>query len=173
MTVGNIATAAGKEPGSERLTGFATVERQPVTAELIVEHASIQPGGKTRIGVHFEIENGWHIYAKDPGEAGLPTKITWSAPAGVSFGELMWPTPERFLDPGDIHTSGYTGAVVLSSDLSVGAVNEQTLPIRANVKWLACKDVCIPGSADLELTLPVSPNPPAASTHAELFDRTN
>ena len=147
-------------------------QEQPVKAELITEHASIQPGGQTRIGVHFDIEEGWHIYAKDPGDAGLPTTIAWFGPAGVTFGPLWWPTPEQFMDAGDIHTSGYTGVLVLYSPLKIASrVSADSIPIAATVKWLACKQICVPGSTELHITLPVSATAPVRSTHAELFDQ--
>lgn len=143
--------------------------------ELITEHASIQPGGGTRIGVRFEIEDGWHIYANDPGDAGLPTKITWSGPSEVSFGPLQYPTPEHFVDPGDIRTNGYSGAAVLYSTLRLKntASRLAAIPISAAVEWLVCKEICLPGKARLELSLPVSANPPVLSTHALFFEQTD
>ena len=167
--------AVGKEPVDEPSSGFAASKEQPVTAELIAEHASVQPGGETRIGVHFDLEEDWHIYAEDPGDAGLPTKIAWQGPSEVSFGPLRWPAPQRFHDPGEITTFGYTGTVVLSSTLTVSrqAAPGRTLPLQATVKWLACKEVCVPGSTTLELALPVSSNAPVFSTHAEFFDHTS
>ena len=144
----------------------------PVTAEMISEHASIQPGGTTRVGVHFEIEEGWHIYANDPGDAGLPTEVTWSGPSDVSFGFLQYPTPEHFVDPGDIKTNGYSGATVLYSTLKfkTTAPRLAAIPISAAVEWLACKEICLPGKARLELSLPVSTSSPVLSTHAQLFE---
>ena len=118
--------ASGKEPTSDQLKGFAAREGAPVKAELIAEHASLQPGGRTRVGVSFELEEGWHIYAKEPGDAGLPTKITWSGPRGVTFGPLVWPVAQEFNDPGDIKTFGYSGAVVLASDLTLSPQTNST-----------------------------------------------
>ena len=151
--------------------GFSAPEEQPVRAELIAEHASVQPGGSTRVGVHFDIEKGWHIYAKDPGESGLPTKIAWKGPAGASFGPLNWPTPQPLKDPGNLRTFGYTGVVVLASRLNVARATAPgtNLPIRARVEWLACKELCLPGSASLTLTLPVTTATPVSSTHADYF----
>ena len=158
-----------------RPSGFTAPKEQPVQAELITEHASIQLGGQTRIGIHLEIEEGWHIYAKDPGDAGLPTKVAWSGPSDISFGSLQYPTPEHFVDPGDIHTNGYSGATVLYSTLTLKTAQSRlaAIPISAVVEWLACKEVCLPGKARLELSLPVSTGSPVPSTHAELFDHTS
>ena len=164
-----------EEPVNKRLQSFPSPHEPPVRVELVAEHASVQPGGRTKIGVHFEIEEGWHIYANDPGDAGLPTEIRWSGPSWVSFGPLQWPSPEQFLDPGNITTFGYSGTTILSSPLQcrlagMGGQSSVPLPIRAKVEWLACKELCIPGSADLELTLPVRAEPPTLTPHAELFD---
>ena len=151
---------------------FVPPEPHPVTATLIAEHASVQPGGSTRVGVYFEIEDGWHIYAQDPGDAGLPTEVTWSVPDGASVGPLEWPAPQEFLDPGEIRTFGYDGAVVLRAPLTLTTSSHQvsTLPIEAEVKWVACREICLPGKATLELTLPVTSDPPVRSTHALLFE---
>ena len=175
LTAGASAWASGDQPARGQSRGFAQPEGlQPVKAELIAEHASVRPGGQTRVGVSFELEEGWHIYAKEPGDAGLPTKITWSGPKSVRFGPLQWPVPQQFDEPGSIRTFGYSGAVVLASRLSVSSQAKAGEPIQvaAKVEWLACKEICVPGSATLELTLPVSKAGPTLSTHAEFFDHT-
>jgi DsbC/DsbD-like thiol-disulfide interchange protein len=158
-------TGSAREPGA--------ISRHPVRAELVAEHASVQPQGSTRIGVRFDLEPGWHIYAKDSGDAGLPTSVEWSAPAGASIGPLRWPTPQEFNDPGDIRTYGYSGTIVLFSTFTPppGAAPGATIPISSHVKWLACNAICIPGSAALEFALPITADPPALSPHAELFDQ--
>ena len=166
--------AAGKKPIAKQPKGFATLQGHPVKVELFTEHASIQPGGRTRVGVYFDIQQGWHIYAEDPGDAGLPTKVTWKAPAAVSFGSLNWPKAQQFLDPGNIKTFGYTDTLMLYSSITyVPLFNlDQKYPdlqISANIEWLACKEVCLPGSVDVSLSLPVSATPPAPSQHADLF----
>jgi len=146
---------------------------RPVKAELIAEHASIQPGGHTRVGVHFEIEPGWHIYANDAGEAGLPTKIHWSDSKHVVFGPLQWPPAEAFVDSGNIHTFGYKKTVLLWSTMTVvpSQVQGDAISISAKVEWLACKEICLPGSADLTLSLPIGPQPPVHSANAAVFTR--
>ena len=169
------AWAAGEKPAAKQPAAFPAPEGpSAVSAELIAEHASVQPGGSTRIGVHFDLDEGWHIYAKESGDAGLPTKIEWSVPSGVTVGPLEWPAHQEFVDPGDIRTFGYAGTVVLASRLTLKPSNNPptTIPIHATVKWLACKELCVPGSAELDLSLPVSAEPPALSTHAELFEHT-
>ena len=169
---GSWTEASGKKSIGERLKGLMETDVRPVQTELVAEHTSIPAGGTTRVGVLFHIQEGWHIYAKEPGDAGLPTKIAWFGPWGATFGPLVWPKPQAFIDPGDIKTFGYTGAAVLSSDLSLSSTVKATVRVKARVKWLACKEACVPGSAELELTLPVSGAAPALSTHANFFEHT-
>ena len=168
-----LLIGAGKRLEEPPLRGFAKPDVQPVKVELISEHASLQPGGMTHLGVHFELESGWHIYAQDPGDAGLPTTVAWSAPAEVSIGPLRWPPAQEFLDPGDIHTFGFSGMLVLTSPVTVAAhaAHGSTILIQADVSWMACKELCIPDNTRLELSLPVLEQPPALSTHAEFFDQ--
>ena len=97
--------------------------------------------------------------------------MTWASLPGVLFGPLVWPPAKELLDPGDIRTFGYTGSVVLFSTLSyVARESVPELSLTAHVNWLACREICIPGSADLTLTLPVSADPPTRSAQAELFE---
>ncbi|MBI3009634.1 MAG: hypothetical protein HYY57_01435, partial [Candidatus Omnitrophica bacterium] len=70
LTILSGPAQAAEETGVNPLLSAQATDVHPVTASLIAEHASIQPGGQTRIGVHFEMEEGWHIYAQDPGDAG-------------------------------------------------------------------------------------------------------
>lgn len=144
---------------------------QPVTAEAVAETASVQPGGTVRVGVLFTIPEGWHIYAKDPGDAGLPTKIDWAGPPDSEFGPLEYPPHREFNDPGDITTFGYTGQALLVSRFTAppDAQPGDTLKAIAQARWLACKEVCLPGALVVELDLPVAAGAPQPSEHAPLF----
>jgi thiol:disulfide interchange protein DsbD len=117
---------------------------EPVRAELVAE------GQPARLGVRFEIAPGWHIYGREVGEVGLPTRLAWRVD-GASVGEIAWPEPVAFSDAAlGVTSHGYTGAVLLSSPVEVGAWNEGARRARVDVDWLACADVCVPGKASLE-----------------------
>lgn len=174
--VAAFALAAAAQAPKPRL-GAAPGDH-PVRATLVAEHTSIGQGLGTRVGVLFEMEPGWHIYAQVPGDAGLPTTIALEGEPPLQIGPAQWPTPEEFLEAGEVKTFGYTGTLLVASELGIplGMVLDRPLPetftVRANVEWLACKEICIPGKAQLELSLPVSTDPPVLSTHAQLFEHT-
>jgi thiol:disulfide interchange protein DsbD len=140
--------------------GVALVQPPPedlVKTKLVADVTAGQPSHTFTLGVLFEMKPDWHIYWRNPGESGLATSIKFELPEGIEAGPLLWPAPERFIQPGDILGFGYTGSVVLASKVYVPTdVTETSIPIRAKIRWLACKDVCIPGSSELEMSLPIS-----------------
>ena len=153
------ACGRAEAPKQSSSHGFAIPKHQPVKATLVAEHEWFNPTSGTRVGVLFELEKGWHIYAQSSGDAGMPTEVYWKpGNVAVIMSELVWPEPEHFIDPGDIKTNGYSGSVVLSSTLSSNPhVTIDWMPelmIGAHVKWLACKDICLPGEAELLLRFP-------------------
>ena len=119
-----------------------------VKAELVAEASAIAAGETLWLDLHLQIRPGWHIYWRNPGDSGLPTKIDWHLPAGFSAGSISWPVPEHFVQNG-IGNYGYAGEtdllvpIALPKDLAAG----QTVDLDAEASWLACADICIPGGA--------------------------
>ncbi len=141
------------------LPGFtAPVQTEHVEAELIAENLGLAAGGDNWLALRIAPEDGWHIYWRNPGDSGLATSLAWSLPPGIEAGEMQWPYPHRS-QLGDIINYGYGKETLLPVQLKVPAdwAGGASLPLQVKAKWLVCKDVCIPGSADLSLSLPVTP----------------
>ena len=101
----------------------------------------------------FKLKQGWHIYWKNPGDAGLPVEIKWQLPAGFSAGEIAYPPPARKELLG-ITSFVYDGQaslfIPINANNSAHNLNDKTL-ITAKAEWLACKDICIPEQAEYNL----------------------
>jgi len=120
---------------------------------LILSADTARPGDTIWAGVDMKMEPGWHTYWKNPGEAGMATKIEWQLPPGVTAGEIQWPLPEK-LPPAEVTTYGYQDEVMLIVPLKLAAdLKPGPLDLKAKVSWLECKESCIPGSGDVEATL--------------------
>src|SRR5438067_236847 len=143
---------AGGPPASEDL----------VKPGLVAETALIAAETTLWVDLHLEVKPGWHIYWQNPGDSGLPTAIDWKLPPGFSAGRILWPVPEHYGQNG-IGNNGYAGTVDLlvpisaPKELAVG----RTAVLDAEASWLACADICIPGSAKLALKLAVAAQPAA------------
>ena len=142
------------------------------SVRLIAEQVAAAPGSTIRVGLLLEMDPTWHTYWINPGVAGLTTEVEWTLPGGVTAGPIDWPTPIKFGQDLGIIGYGYEGRVLLPVELQVPeGYAEATLPIRAQVDWLACADICVPGEAALTLTLPVTRGEPDADPRwAEAFD---
>jgi thiol:disulfide interchange protein len=139
-----------------------------VKPSLIADTTAVVPGQKFEIGLLLEMAPKWHTYWIFGGDAGFPTTIEWTLPAGFKAGPIQWPLPVREFLPGDIESYAYYDQVLLITTIEVPAdLNEKSITMKAKVDWLVCEDICLPGSADLEITLPVSTE--AAPAHQELF----
>ena len=116
------------------------------SVELLSKCNSAAHTGPLKLGLHFQLEPGWHIYWKNPGDAGQAPRIHWTSPAGVDGGEIDWPAPDR-LTAGPLVDFGYERDVLLpmSLDAPAGALNEKRLELRGEVRALICREVCIPG----------------------------
>jgi thiol:disulfide interchange protein/DsbC/DsbD-like thiol-disulfide interchange protein len=138
------------------------VEGEHVDAELLAETQHAVPGETLWTALRLDHLENWHTYWINPGEAGLPTRINWNLPPGVSAGEIFWPIPERFDLPGDIVDFGYTGEIFLLIPLTLEAgFAEDRLAVTAEVSWLECEVICIPSGATVPLELPVAAASPA------------
>jgi thiol:disulfide interchange protein len=121
---------------------------------LVTDTDSIKANQDFKVGVHFTLEKGWHIYYKNPGDVGLPTEALLTLPGGLSAGELEYPAPKKIvLD--DMTSLGYEDTALLVSQIKSSAnlkLNSKSA-ISAKVSWALCNDECIPGSADLILQI--------------------
>ena len=144
--------------------------KELVKAELLADTDAVIPGKPFTIGLLLRMAPGWHTYWKFSGDAGLPTEINWNLPAGWKAGEIQWPIPLKTNDPGDIQTYGYQDEVLLMQQITPSAkIDKSSVKLSADASWLVCERICIPGSAKLNVDLPIaSANNPA---NQELFAR--
>lgn len=129
---------------------FAQEIPTPVKAKLV---SNIDSAHSINLGVLFDIDPGWHIYWKYPGDAGLPTKITFNLPEGYQASETLWPVPSGFKKNGGGVDFGYEDSVLIWTNIKFPTgVKIENLPnFETQVSWISCKEICIPGNAKLML----------------------
>ncbi|HMD96704.1 MAG TPA: protein-disulfide reductase DsbD domain-containing protein [Terriglobia bacterium] len=150
--------------------------------QLVSEQQSIEPGHEFWIGLRFNLEKGWHIYWVNPGDSGEPPKVNWDLPAGFGAGDLQWPAPHRLEHP-PLTDFGYEGEVLLlapvhapsqllgrpPAQLAGGGGNAT---FAADVKWLVCRDICIPAHQRVTLSLAIRERAPKTDPNwRALFER--
>ncbi len=147
----------------------AAEQPRPVKARIVADVTAVKPGVPFKFGVLFDLDPHWHIYWKNPGDSGLPTSVVFSLPQGFTATDLGWPVPTLLKGAGNLTDYGYEDSLLLQAgvtpppDLKPGTAAKFT----ARVSWVSCRDICIPGRAELELELPVSKS--AENANNELF----
>lgn len=132
-----------------------------VEAELVAETLQLQTGDRPNwVALRLQPEPGWHVYWQNPGDSGLPTRMDWDLPDGVSAGDIHWPYPHRE-SLGELSNYGYSAEVLHLVPIHVAVGSASPVMLKATARWLVCADICIPGSADLQLSLPLTSDQPA------------
>lgn len=123
--------------------------KQYIKLDLITQFDRVAPGQELYLGVRVTLEEDWHIYWKNPGDTGLPTRVDWLLPSKFVVGPMLWPAPSRF-NLENFVNFGYGRTVIFPFQLKVAEdVRSGRHSISADVSWLICKDLCIPGEAQL------------------------
>lgn len=146
---------------------FPTLTTGQVAGELVAAEEGAQPGSRTTLALKLAHDPGWHTYWVSPG-IGEATSIAWIHPNGWMASDIDWPVPEKILtQAGEVSGHGFTGVAYLPVELivPVEARVGETVTLGATVKWLMCEyEICIPGGAELELSLPIVDSSPQPNT---------
>jgi len=104
------------------------------------------------LALEYELEDEWKTYWKSPGGGGFPQKIIWNNSSNVKDIKILWPEPIEFEILG-LKSIGYKDKVIFPLIVDLEDNQKQT-NLNLNINYLVCKDVCIPGSADIFLNIP-------------------
>ena len=104
------------------------------------------------LALEYELEEEWKTYWKSPGGGGFPQKIIWNNSSNVKDIKILWPEPIEFEILG-LKSIGYKDKVIFPLIVDIEDNQKQT-NLNLNINYLVCKDVCIPGNADIFLNIP-------------------
>lgn len=137
--------------------------------DLLAENSWITPGRGATLGLRFKMDRGWHIYWVNPGDSGEPPRVTWQLPAGLTAGEMEWPAPQK-MAVSTIMNYVYDGDVLILVPIRAAPNFSAPQPVKldAAVRFLICSEkMCVPGKAQLSLTLPVKSQAPSPDKAVE------
>jgi thiol:disulfide interchange protein DsbD len=131
------------------------VTTEQVRAELLAwAPEGVEAGKPVWLGLQLAHQPDWHTYWKNSGDSGLPTLLEWQLPAGITAGEIAWPTPKK-IPIGNLANYGYEHTVLLPVPLTVApGFNAAQLDIKLKAAWLVCRKECIPQEGEFTLSLP-------------------
>ncbi|WP_334414135.1 protein-disulfide reductase DsbD domain-containing protein [Anaplasma bovis] len=152
--------------------GMAALGAQHAVITKDKEHASVDvlvgAIDETTVegAVHFKIQDGWHIYAADPGDTGVATTISLEG-SKVLWYDIHWPKHE--VDVLKIGKKTFTSNVYTSSVAFpfVAKFESGTKEIKVELQFAVCGETCIPTKKTLALD--VSKSKFVDEKHTELI----
>ncbi len=115
--------------------------------------ARLIAGGGDLAGFEIALAPGAITYWRDPGDAGLPPTLDFSASDNVASVEPEFPAPKRIREADGGEAFGYDGGVVFP--LRVKPRDPaKPVTLKLNADFAVCEKVCLPAKAHLELKLP-------------------
>ncbi len=167
---------------TQRASAQTQVTSPHVTVDLIQKTVGCAATTDCTFGFHFVLEDGWHVYWKNPGDSGAAPKFKFIEPPSLSTTPnghdlLQWPIPKK-LPLAHLVNFGYEDEVVLSFTVPKTLIAEQSqssqqpsLKLYVEGEWLVCKEDCIPGMGTFSLTVPLNSTAATiASPDAHFFD---
>lgn len=141
----------------------------PQSVRLVSEYETIQENTPFWVALDHNLEEGWHAYWKNPGDAGMVPKIEWTLPEGFSVVEVLWPAPKKF-EQDSFTTYGYDAPYQVLVKISPPSTLVKPAAIKARLEWVVCSgDTCLPGEQNLELE--ISKGTLLKETDASLFTK--
>jgi thiol:disulfide interchange protein len=142
---------------------------EQVTPGLVANTTAIVPGKPFTVLIQLKMKEGWHVYWEHGGDSGLPPSATWELPAGFTAAPIQWPLPTKhFEKDSDQTTYVYEHEVALPVEITPPAqISDKEVIVKANLTWLVCEKICVPGKGEVSIKLPVAAQ--AAEANAELF----
>ncbi len=132
--------------------------------QLVLPQSALYPGGSNKAGLSFKLEPGWHVYWQNAGDSGEPPVMHWTLPSGVTATPLQFPAPSR-LPLGPLMDFGYENEVTFPFSFDVmQSAKPGPAVFDAKVAWLVCREVCIPGKAELGIRVQIVASAPASVT---------
>ncbi len=147
-----IAAGLGGPLAAQPVTG-----EQHINVALVAESNAPAPGKQTTIAVVMTPQPGWHGYWRNPGDAGLAPKLTWTLPAGAIAGDPAYPTPKALLVTGIMnHVYEKPYALLVPLTIPPGLAAGTSLPVKLAMSYLVCTlEQCVPEQAAVSTTLTV------------------
>ena len=138
------------------------IEVQLLSERTGINSGNLEPQKGQLIGLKIQLEAGWHLsWDNYEGNKSEPS-IQWDLPSGFTLEPIVIPKPEAYSFMG-LASEGYKDTVLLLYRLTppIDSLEQQTIgreaiSLVANIRWLLCKDICIPGETQAVLELSIA-----------------
>lgn len=131
----------GQQPNAKDLVKF----------ELFASVDAPMPGKPFTLAIRARIQKPWHIYWLNPGDSGMATAFKLKLPDGWKAGEVQFPIPHKFDQPGGFVGYGYVDEAVFLVDVLPSPDAKPGAKVEVECVYLVCDTICLPGRQAVEM----------------------
>jgi DsbC/DsbD-like thiol-disulfide interchange protein len=120
-------------------------------------------------GLEIVLADGWKTYWRMPGDSGVPPSFDWTGSGNLAKATTLFPAPVRMPEAGGM-AIGYKGSVLLPIRI---VPQDPTRPVslKLALELGVCREICIPATANFELSIPAASTAPLPPEIVSALDR--
>jgi len=123
--------------------------------DLVNLTPEVRAGEKALIALRYRCDPHFHIYWKNPGDAGASPTVEWTEKSGTDVSPMIWPGP-KLLDQAGVMNFVYEDETLILMEVAIPTGKTGAVTLKGKAEWLECDDKgCWPHDALVELTLKV------------------
>ncbi len=168
LSIFALAVVASPKQAEALETAASAWEKSAdISVRLISASSAVGDEDTLSLGLQFKLEPGWRIYWQNTTGYSFHPRMDTSGSQNLAAIDLSWPVPTR-IPVYEFITLGYEREVVLPITAKLAEPGKD-FRLRAELKYLACSEVCIPTMANLSLDIPAGASEP--SEFAQLIEQ--
>ncbi|MCX8488158.1 MAG: thioredoxin family protein [Opitutales bacterium] len=137
--------------------------------DLVNLTPDVRAGEKALVALRYRCDPHFHIYWKNPGDAGASPTVEWTEKSGAEVGAFIWPGP-KLLDQAGVMNFVYENETLILMEVAVPAGATGPIVLKGKAEWLECDDKgCWPHDTLVALTLKVGPGNTAYQYDQKLY----
>jgi len=111
--------------------------------------------GQYLAGLEIVMADGWKTYWRMPGDSGVPPTFDWAGSANVASTKVLYPAPMRMPEAGG-EAIGYKQSVLLPIEITPQDASKPVV-LKLALEFGVCREICIPATANFDLSIPTAP----------------
>ncbi len=151
---------------------MADMPDNPLKFEILSEQSAIQSDQSFTVALKMKMDPDWHLYWKNPGDAGAPPQVKWVLPEGYTVVDTQWPTPHKF-DTAGMITFGYGDEVILLATIKAPENIDLNKPVKigTEINYVICSsETCLPGNVEGEVSLSAAKSAVSNQENQPIFE---
>jgi thiol:disulfide interchange protein/DsbC/DsbD-like thiol-disulfide interchange protein len=137
--------------------------------DLVNLTPEVRAGEKALIALRYRCDPHFHIYWKNPGDAGASPTVEWTEKSGTDVSPMIWPGP-KLLDQAGVMNFVYEDETLILMEVAIPTGKTGAVTLKGKAEWLECDDKgCWPHDTLVELTLKVGSGNAAYKYNPKLY----